>query len=176
VALCTDGHLRRELVAKGRQRAEAFSQTRQMAEEYWALFEEASGHIRHSETIYGLFGDGWASPYMVLEHMQGEHERTIEIDLSVPPFFPLPRNRIEAVDISGKVIGTMEIPTGEQRTFRFSIGPGEGKVRIRLRYSVRPAEILGGNDMRKVSAMVSAVRVRENGTAHMLFSRPRAGA
>jgi glycosyltransferase involved in cell wall biosynthesis len=176
VALCKDQRLRTELVAKGHERARALSQTRQMAQEYWELFETSSGRVRHKERIYGLFGDGWASPNMVLEYAEGERDRTVELDLFVPPYFPIGWNRIEAADVSARVIATMDVPVGERRTFRFSLGAGEGKVGIRFRYYIRPAELMGGDDVRDVSMFVSTVSVSQNGTTHVLFGKPRTTA
>lgn len=173
VALCTDGRLCEELVAKGYERARSLSKTHEMAQEYWDLFETASGRVRHNEAVYGVFSDGWASPDLVLEHAAGATDRMVELDLYLPELFPVARNRIVAADTRGKVIATMDIPLRERRTFRFPLGPEEGTVRIRLRYFIRPGEWLGGDDMRSVSLIVTEVRVRENGTARPLLTRPR---
>ena len=57
--IATDQELRALLIDRGRRQAYFFSNSSQMAEEYWTIFENVIANIRTEVSLQGIHDDGW---------------------------------------------------------------------------------------------------------------------
>ena len=91
ISLTNDKELAARLVRAGEARAARFSDSRLMAEQYWALFQRAAGLHNQSNILVGVHADGWAGPDPKLQIAPATQARTLDLEIALPNWAPISR-------------------------------------------------------------------------------------
>jgi glycosyltransferase involved in cell wall biosynthesis len=89
VSLTNNKELTARLVQAGDARAASFSDSRLMAEQYWALFQRAAGLHNQSNILVGVHADGWAGPDPKLQIAPAAQARTLDLEIALPNSAPI---------------------------------------------------------------------------------------
>lgn len=155
VTLTGDSARCAELVAAGRVRARDFSDSDRMAREYWDLFQAAASANERPTMLSGVHADGWVGPQLRLHVAAAADPRTLELRFEAPGWLPHPKVRLTAVIAGGSGDHRASVARGRTVDWSLPIAAAGGSVRIDLSPAFTPAELVGGEDRRVLSAVLS---------------------
>ena len=169
VRIATNDELRDDLVDRGMRQAAFFGNSTQMADEYWAIFENVIANIRAEVLLQGIHDDGWSSPAILLRYAKDRTERSVDVELHAPEW--LPNKRLEATIRSnaGRPMTRHAITAGQSPILQIPIGAESGKLEIQITPSFRPSDVLGNDDVRELALMVRKLQVRGPDSTVTLF-------
>lgn len=154
IRLATDEKLRKELVARGRERANHFADTLDMARQYWKLFEMASDGSVYIPSTNGIHVDHWAGPQIVLRYPAGHPERTARMEIELPQWAPHSAVVLDACGHDGRKLTSHTAQRGIKQTVDIAIGPAPGSTIISIGPHFRPSDITATSDSRDLSIIV----------------------
>jgi hypothetical protein len=154
-----DPGLAADLSRRGQERARSFDGDA-AALRYAAIFEELLGErTAMRDAVSGVFEDGWTSGALWLRHAGNAGERTVELDLEVPAWAPLPRVRVETGSRWPGRGKAWVIPRGSRRRVRIALPQHEGELEIRIRPLFCPTEHGFAADLRRLGCLCHDVRI-----------------
>lgn len=127
--LANDPGLREALVEKGKIRASLFSDSAQMAREYWTTFKDAvSGH-GSEHRVTGPYHDGWLGSSLTIQVGHRKEPSTLELSFSSPDWIPYKRSRMD-IDVNGRVFESVRLARGQNKTIRIPVNPAQSLIEI----------------------------------------------
>ena len=162
--------LRDSLVKRGQDRANLFTDSKKMAEEYWTLFNDAVTNYEGRNQLTGVYADGWAGTLLTLE-VQTKSVLVIKLELDAPAWLPQESVAIQFFE-SGKPLGEVyEIERGKSIVITKEINKNLKLCQIRIAPSFIPAKNNMGDDDRELTVMVvrCALIQKESGNESILF-------
>jgi glycosyltransferase involved in cell wall biosynthesis len=169
VRIATDEKLRTDLVERGTRQAAFFSNSSQMADEYWTIFEKVIANIRAEALLQGVHDDGWSSPAILLRYTKGRAERWVDVELDAPEWLPIKRFEATVRGDAGRPVTRHTIIVGQSQILQIPIGTESGKLEIQITPSFRPSDVLGNDDVRELALIVTRLQVRGPDSTVTLF-------
>ena len=179
--LATDEELRAVLVEKGFRRAKFFADTEHMAREYLQLFDYAIDRAKSrpvvSEQLYGVHGDGWAAPSIIVHYGNGRGDRSLHVQFQVPDWLPI---RHYELSIPTAAQGRLErhwLKPGDTPKIEIPIGSEAGTVEMHIKPFFRPIELrvlANTTESRELTVIVQRIEIREAEKSITIFPRTSA--
>jgi glycosyltransferase involved in cell wall biosynthesis len=170
ISLTADAALRERLAQAGRARAAEFADTRRMASEYLALFQEAMGKLRYEDFLGGVHEDGWAGTMLQLQVGPHSAAQTVEIELEAASSLPARKLTIKAKSRGSLAAQPFPIARGATATWSLPVGPEGGLYEITLLPGFVPQHLGHAQDARTLSARVLKCSIlRPGGVSHDLL-------
>ncbi len=165
ISLVDDLALRTRLVEAGKQRAAEFSDTKRMADEYWALFQYAIANRKHENLLTGAYSDTWAGPLLSIQVAPATETRCLEFEFVAPPFLPHPMLTILPCRNGTPIASPLEVPRGSTVPWSLPVDSAGGGYEIRIFPTFVPANSGLGPDQRELSInLVRCAVVGHDGT------------
>jgi glycosyltransferase involved in cell wall biosynthesis len=150
ISLAHDKKLTARLIQAGDARAERFSDSRLMAEQFWELFQSAAELGHRSNVLVGVDPDGWAGPIATLQIVSSTQARTLDLEVALPTAAPIQAVMLRvAHDQDQKA--EITVMRGENTSFSIPLPLAGGCFNIHASPSFVPALTGGGNDNRDLS-------------------------
>lgn len=170
VSLAEDGALRERLVKSGDERAAEFSDSAQMAREYWALFEYALTSENHEDQLTGIHADGWVGSSVIVRVAPAPSGQTLNLEFVAPDWLLPPELAIQAYRRGEKHGPAFSIRRGTKTVMSLPVESAGGCYEVRISPTFVPAQSGSSDDQRELSAMLLRCEiVRENGECIRLF-------
>ena len=163
VRLATDEELRADLIAKGLQQADQFSQVEQMAREYWAVFEHAARRKTDSLFVTGLYSDGWAAPLFSIYLPDGSSDRALRLEIEVPGWLPIREFDLTFTAQDQSIVFRATVKSGKQH-LDVPLQEAAGRIDVQVRPFFRPCELpfeQPNPDTRPLTVMVSKIELHD---------------
>jgi len=139
--------LRKGLVERGYARA-AYFPSETMTRKYLEVFRSA---LRDpppvSEEVSGIFQDGWIGKEMMIGFGKGPGNRSIDIQLSAPPWLPMKRVKLK-LQCDGKTVQRLRIRRGAGIALNQSLPREKCLFTLTAASTFRPSECKIGEDNR----------------------------
>ena len=142
-----DVSLRKDLTKQGYARAADFSSetmTRKYLEIFRSVLRDPSPV---SEGVSGIFQDGWIGKEMMIGFAEGPRNRSIEIQLSAPPWLPVKRVKLK-LQCDGKTVRRLRIRRGGKIALNQSLPQEQCLFTLTVAPTFSPSEIKIGEDNR----------------------------
>jgi glycosyltransferase involved in cell wall biosynthesis len=152
IALATDAALRESLVAAGLRRATEFADAQRMAAEYWAVFQSAVSGPRRTNSISGVYEDGWAGVEVRIEVVAPVPSALLKLEVQAPGWLPHAGIAVELVRDGSKRRKCLRLRRGERACWSFPVD--DGLWRLRIGPGFVPAHCGQGEDLRELTLIV----------------------
>ncbi|HEY8667879.1 MAG TPA: glycosyltransferase [Tepidisphaeraceae bacterium] len=158
--IADDDDLVAEMVKKGERRVKEWGDEERMAREYLAVFREVIGSRGpFTNTVQGLWADGWTQDRVLITYEAGADDRALEIALFAPPMLPQEKvNARLAQDNDGK-IETYIIERGREMTIRHAMKPEGGFIELYIEPMFVPAAVMASDDQRSMGCMCRGIAI-----------------
>lgn len=169
VTLVNDPELLKRMVPAGKMQAAKFSDSVTLARQYWDVFQQATRVSIHEDLLFGAHPDGWAGPAMTLQIAASAEARTLEIEIALPEWAPIPKVELKCYR---KYQSQKEITVlpGQSEKISISLPSDGGFYDVELAPCFVPALNKLGDDQRELSAMlVKCAIVGSDGESKSLF-------
>lgn len=155
----SDENLVMQLIKRGQQQAAKFSDAEQMAREYWKVFREAveSGH--YVDHLHGVYPDGWCSEQVQITYRDGIHPRRLEIDLSLPPWFPVGAMTVTLSQKELDRLLTYRIQQGKTLTIQCELSSKGGFIELSMDPLFQPKALGVAEDTRLLGCLCQGCRI-----------------
>ena len=142
-----DFSLRKNLAKQGYARAADFS-PETMTRKYLEIFRSALRDPSPvSEGVSGIFQDGWIGKEMMIGFAEGPRNRSIEIQLSAPPWLPVRRVKLK-LQCGGKTVQRLRIRRGGEIALNQSLPQDQCLFTLTVSSTFSPSEMKIGEDNR----------------------------
>jgi glycosyltransferase involved in cell wall biosynthesis len=154
IALVKDEPLRAKLVEAGRRRADEFSDSKRMANEYWDLFASALANSRHENLITGVHVDGWVGGSLKIQTAPLSGARSVEVTFLAPAWLPQRSVTVQRYR-QGKPDGdAVKLKRGSETVVSLPMDGAGGFYELQFKPTFVPARHKLGDDQRELSAML----------------------
>lgn len=132
-----------------------------MAATYYKIFQEAiQKEAPKSNTLFGVFEDGWTSNNVILSYVASKEKRLVEIMLSSPDWHPIRRVSLILRDSHApKNKKKFLIKKGESLTIRYPLQHHYGQLTLLIKDLFQPAQWGIGNDKRMLGCYFHEYKV-----------------
>lgn len=159
ISLAQDIPLKTKLIAAGKARARSFSDSRLLADQYWNVFERAIASENRSNTIIGIYPDGWMGPTVGLRFVPSDEARELAIEMSYPEWVPYAKLQIRG-RMNKKASSSTMMTRGAPLVVSVALPPEGGYYEITFSSSFVPALMNMGDDQRKLAVMLQSCRIK----------------
>jgi hypothetical protein len=166
ISIAHDKELTARLVLAGNIRAAEFSDSRLMAQQYWEIFQQATdmraANMKvDSDALLGPHADGWAGPNLSLRIAPSELSRTLDIEITLPNWVPIPKVTM-LVQQESDTKGIVAALRGNHGTASIPLPPAGGHFEINANACFVPALAGFGDDQRELSAMLTKCTIKSS--------------
>lgn len=161
--LATDTALCADLIAKGRLRAEQFSQIEEMAREYWDIFERTPRKNADSLVVNGIYVDGWAAPIFSIYLPKGSPDRTLRLELEVPGWLMIEEFDLKFMHQQWARPFCVSVRRGQQ-LLELSVPAATDRIDVHIRPFFRPSEMpfeTPSPDVRPLTFLIHKIELRD---------------
>jgi glycosyltransferase involved in cell wall biosynthesis/2-polyprenyl-3-methyl-5-hydroxy-6-metoxy-1,4-benzoquinol methylase len=155
-----DTELARQLVKRGREQANTFGDSAEMARQYWRVLGEAFDDRSQSGIfLEGVYSDGWTGERLTISHGSSAVDRHLELRIFAPPRLPFERVSL-ALRESRKgrpVIHTIE--RGRELTIRHALSHEDRFVEVEITPAFQPKAHNMGEDLRTLGCRCRSCQV-----------------
>jgi glycosyltransferase involved in cell wall biosynthesis len=168
LTLTNDRDITDRLVAAGSERAALFSDSREMAKQYWELFQQAVD--LSTDCISGVYLDGWAGPSVNLRLAQSNEPRILAVELSLPSWAPQDVT-VRAWTAEGQALDHI-VERNSRATLSIPVDSKGGRHRLEIAPTFVPADWGLGDDHRTLSVMLEqCVVTGDSGSPSVLHAK-----
>ncbi|CAG4901900.1 glycosyltransferase family 4 protein [Paraburkholderia saeva] len=154
ITLVGDEALRARLIHAGELRANEFSDSRRMANEYWDLFLHALADSRQENLITGVEVDGWVGDRLKIQTAPLQGARSVEVEFMAPAWLPQPSVSIQ-VFRDGKADGApVKLKRATKTVVSLPMDHTGSCYELQLTPTFVPARCGIGSDQRQLSVML----------------------
>lgn len=156
--LAHDRALTAQLVQRGELRAAQFSDSRLMAEQYWAAFQDAAGLEFNPNLLVGVHIDGWMGPNLKVQVAPSDQSRTLTLEIALPSWAPISKVTMRVrQDLDVKSESSVE--RGREQTISILLPQAGGIFEADFRPSFVPALTGAGDDRRELAAILKKCEI-----------------
>jgi glycosyltransferase involved in cell wall biosynthesis len=167
ITLVRDEALRSRLIEAGRSRADAFSDSKRMADEYWDLFQYALADARNENLLTGVHADGWLGESLKIQTAPLTGAQSVEVQLMAPDWLPQRALTVQAFR-EGKPSGTpVKVKRGSEAVVSLPINTAGDYFELRLAPTFVPHRCGLGDDHRQLTAMLQRCSIVASDSARV---------
>ncbi|CAG4887786.1 glycosyltransferase family 4 protein [Paraburkholderia saeva] len=154
ITLVGDEALRARLIHAGQQRANEFSDSRRMANEYWDLFLHALADSRQENLITGVEVDGWVGDRLKIQTAPLQGARSVEVEFMAPAWLPQPSISIQVFRDGNADGAPVKLKRATKTVVSLPMDHTGNCYELQLTPTFVPARCGIGSDQRQLSVML----------------------
>lgn len=152
-------NLTEQLIERGHRQAAKFNNAEEMAREYWQVFREAIESNHYADHLHGVHSDGWCSERVHITYRSDIEPRRLEVDLSLPPWFPVGAMRVTLKQKERDRPLIYRIERGQLLTIRFELSIEGGFIELSMDRLFQPKSLGIADDTRLLGCLCQGCRI-----------------
>lgn len=159
-----------KLAEMGYQHTSRWGDASQMAREYWKAFQDAaSGKLKFSEAIHGVYPDGWTQDRMFVAYGPSSDKRKLEVVFELPTFLPKRDISVTVFDRMKNPLKRQSLQWGKRKTIRHSLPESSGVLEFSFYPTFVPKDYGLNQDKRVLGCLCRKCIIHLGRKAQSLF-------